>query len=201
MDRTTRHTTLLHPPPMAGHREGKRIHNGPAPAVRDATAASAADRRRRSLQVPDSQTARRPYPSCTSPPRETRPNQPPTSHLTRAFAPSAHYTKSRRRQPQPTPPKRSPTVPRPPDTPAPGGKHPKGLEADLGAGKPHPRPEHPTDAGSRKNQTGVQQEPQPECNTDNKPPSAVPGRTQPHRRRSPKTPRKAGISPHQSGPP
>ena len=40
--------------------------------------------RRRANPSIRSQTARRPYPSCTSPPRETRPNQPPTSHLTRA---------------------------------------------------------------------------------------------------------------------
>ena len=40
VERTTRHTMLLHLPPMAGHREGKRIHNGPALAVRDAIAAS-----------------------------------------------------------------------------------------------------------------------------------------------------------------
>ena len=84
VERTTRHTTLLHPPPMAGHREEKRIHNGPAPAVRECYRRVGCGPRRRSLQVPDSQTARRPYPSCTSPPRETRPNQPPTSHLTRA---------------------------------------------------------------------------------------------------------------------
>ena len=46
VERTTRHTMLLHLPPMAGHREGKRVHNGPAlaghgaQAVRDAIATS-----------------------------------------------------------------------------------------------------------------------------------------------------------------
>ena len=46
MERTTRFTMLLHLPPMAGHREGKRVHNGPAlaghgaQAVRDAIATS-----------------------------------------------------------------------------------------------------------------------------------------------------------------
>ena len=58
--------------------------------------------RRRSHHVPDGRMARRPYPRCTSPPRETRPNQPPTSHLTRASPPRPTTRKSRRRQPQPT---------------------------------------------------------------------------------------------------
>ena len=46
VERTTRHTMLLHLPPMAGHGEGQRVHNGPAlaghgaQAVRDAIAAS-----------------------------------------------------------------------------------------------------------------------------------------------------------------
>ena len=46
VERTTRFTILLHLPPMAGHREGKRVHNGPAlaghgaQAVRDAIATS-----------------------------------------------------------------------------------------------------------------------------------------------------------------
>ena len=46
VERTTRHTMLLHLPPMAGHREGKRVKNGPAlashgaQAVRDAIATS-----------------------------------------------------------------------------------------------------------------------------------------------------------------
>ena len=46
VERTTRFTMLLHLPPMAGHREGKRVHNGPAlaghgaQAVRDAIALS-----------------------------------------------------------------------------------------------------------------------------------------------------------------
>ena len=31
VERTTRFTMLLHLPPMAGHREGKRVHNGPRP--------------------------------------------------------------------------------------------------------------------------------------------------------------------------
>ena len=46
VERTTRFTMLLHLPPMAGHGEGQRVHNGPAlaghgaQAVRDAIAAS-----------------------------------------------------------------------------------------------------------------------------------------------------------------
>ena len=46
VERTTRFTMLLHLPPTAGHREGKRVHNGPAlaghgaQAVRDAIALS-----------------------------------------------------------------------------------------------------------------------------------------------------------------
>ena len=46
VERTTRFTMLLHLPPMAGHREGKRVKNGPAlagqgaQAVRDAIALS-----------------------------------------------------------------------------------------------------------------------------------------------------------------
>ena len=46
VERTTRFTMVLHLPPMAGHREGQRVHNGPAlaghgaQAVRDAMTAS-----------------------------------------------------------------------------------------------------------------------------------------------------------------
>ncbi len=58
VERTTRFTMLLHLPPMPGHREGPRVHNGPAlsghgaEAVRDAIAeaiASLPDTLRRSL--------------------------------------------------------------------------------------------------------------------------------------------------------
>ena len=46
VERTTRFTLLLHLPPMPGHRQGKRVHNGPAlaghgaQAVRDAIGSS-----------------------------------------------------------------------------------------------------------------------------------------------------------------
>jgi IS30 family transposase len=58
VERTTRFTMLLHLPPMPGHREGPRVHNGPAlaghgaEAVRDAIASaitSLPDQLRRSL--------------------------------------------------------------------------------------------------------------------------------------------------------